>query len=81
MRRLFRRIYPFKITNQNLKTLIHAYLANTPLPAELVGIQIGQWDVHRVTDMKYLFSKCESFNEPLNDWNVSNVTDMRNMFF
>jgi len=37
-------------------------------------------DLSKVTDMGYMFGRCSSFNQPLNNWNVSSVTDMRSMF-
>jgi surface protein len=41
---------------------------------------IGEWDVSKVTDMKYMFEKATSFNQPIGKWNVSKVTDMSYMF-
>ena len=33
-----------------------------------------------ITDMKFMFFRATSFNQPLNNWNVSNVTNMSKMF-
>lgn len=41
---------------------------------------IGSWDVSNITDMGYLFSEMDDFNEPLDQWNVSNVENMEYMF-
>jgi surface protein len=40
----------------------------------------NNWDVSSVTDMSFMFSDTEAFNQPLNNWNVSNVTSMSSMF-
>ena len=37
-------------------------------------------DLSKVTNMQAMFSRCTSFNQPLNNWDVSKVTDMRRMF-
>jgi len=37
-------------------------------------------DLSKVTNMSGMFSRCISFNHPLNNWNVSKVTDMNCMF-
>ena len=41
---------------------------------------IASPDLSQVTDMRYMFSGCASFNQPLNNWDVSKVTDMCDMF-
>ena len=43
-------------------------------------IDISNWDVSNVTNMKYMFFKCNKFNQDISNWNVSNVTDMTGMF-
>ena len=42
--------------------------------------EINNWDVSKVTDMRWMFHGAESFNQPLNNWNVSKVTRMSYMF-
>ena len=37
-------------------------------------------DTSNVTDMSYMFSFAESFNQPIENWDTSNVTDMSDMF-
>lgn len=37
-------------------------------------------DLSQVTDMSWMFSQCESLNQPLNHWDVSNVTNMSFLF-
>ena len=34
-----------------------------------------------VTNMRGMFIRAESFNQPLNKWNVSKVTNMEEMFY
>ena len=46
---------------------------------ESVG-DISNWDVSKVTNMQYMFFKCNKFNQDISNWNVSNVTDMTGMF-
>ena len=41
---------------------------------------ISNWDVSNVTNMRWMFYRAHSFNQPLNNWNVSNVTNMMYMF-
>ena len=40
---------------------------------------IEEWNVSRVTDMRYLFKETD-FNDDLSNWDVSSVTDMFGMF-
>ena len=42
--------------------------------------EIGSWDVTKITNMSYLFSKFNYFNEDISNWNVSNVSYMNSMF-
>ena len=44
------------------------------------NVDISDWDVSNVTDMRYMFAGCESFNQPLDKWNVSNVIYMNHKF-
>jgi len=37
-------------------------------------------DLRQITDMSYMFSECQAFNQPLNNWDVSQVTSMSSMF-
>merc|ERR1719174_2171065 len=41
---------------------------------------ISNWDVSRVTDMKYMLKGATSFNIDISNWDVSRVTDMHSMF-
>ena len=42
---------------------------------------ISNWDVSKITDMSYLFSYKDSWNnDDISKWDVSNVTDMSHMF-
>ncbi len=42
--------------------------------------RMNEWDVSNITDMSYLFSYINNFNEDIGDWDVSNVTNMESMF-
>ena len=44
------------------------------------GSSIGQWDVSNVTDMGFMFSEANNFNQDIGSWDVSSVTDMSGMF-
>ena len=44
------------------------------------NIDISEWDVSNVTNMKDMFYGCNNFNSNLSEWDVSKVTDMRFMF-
>ena len=44
---------------------------------EYVNIQ----DTSGVTDMKQMFHRAISFNQPIGNWDTSNVTDMLKMFY
>jgi surface protein len=71
------------INNSNIKQFVKDYINGKKqnLPVELRNISLNDWDVSNVTDMSYMFSEFEDFNQPLNNWNVSNVTDMSRMFY
>ena len=38
-------------------------------------------DLTKVTDMRFMFRGCSTFNQPLEKWDVSKVTDMEEMFY
>lgn len=44
---------------------------------------INDWDVSNVTDMRSMFSRCKSFNQPLDKWHdkLTQVKFMNRMFF
>ena len=44
-------------------------------------IDISEWDVSNVTNMRSMFEECYEFNSDLSKWNVSKVKDMHAMFF
>ena len=41
---------------------------------------VSKWDVHNVTDMRFMFRNCADFNCDISGWDVSNVCDMKGMF-
>ena len=41
---------------------------------------LDSWDVSNVTDMSYMFSYADVFNQDIGNWDVSSVTDMSYMF-
>ena len=43
--------------------------------------KIETWDISHITDMSYLFSEYNKFNENISEWDTSNVTDMSYMFY
>ena len=43
-------------------------------------INLNNWNVSNVTDMKKMFCAAFVFNQDIGSWNVSNVTNMRDMF-
>ena len=45
------------------------------------NINISEWDVSNVENMKYMFYECTNFNSDLSNWDVSNVENMRSMFY
>ena len=42
---------------------------------------ISNWDVSNVTNMRFMFYGCKSFNKDISNWDVSNVNDMNYMFY
>jgi surface protein len=50
---------------------INAYVFNS---------DISQWDVSKVTNMRYMFFHATAFNRDISSWDVSKVTDMNDMF-
>ena len=47
---------------------------------ENINIDVSNWNVHNVKNMKGMFFEYNSFNCDLSGWDVSNVTDMSFMF-
>ena len=45
------------------------------------NIDISNWDVSNVENMRYMFQNCTNFNSDLSNWDVSNVTHMYSMFY
>ena len=41
---------------------------------------IGEWDVSRVTDMSFMFSNANSFNDDISKWDTSRTYHMTQMF-
>ena len=73
-------IPPF--TNDTLRRAVQDYLAGGASKRrirEKYG-EINNWDVSKVTNMRWMFEDATSFNQPLNKWNVSKVTYMNGMF-
>ena len=78
---------PKPIDNTNINRLVVEYFdrGDTDTTRQRVIDNYGtinEWDVGKVTDMSFLFSRLEDrFNENISNWNVSNVTCMDYMFF
>jgi len=68
-----------EFNNKTLRIAVKLYLENEKEGEEKYG-HINTWNVSGVTDMSYMFSGANAFNQPLSNWNVSNVTDMIFMF-
>jgi surface protein len=41
---------------------------------------LNNWDVSKVTTMRYMFYGAKAYNQPMDNWDVSKVTDMDSMF-
>lgn len=88
---IYTRPYPFH-TRQGLLDAIDEYFFTNKDKAWRQYGDIGTWDVSRITDMTYLFSKdgdggsvakaalTENELGGISNWNVSNVTNMEAMF-
>lgn len=53
---------------------------NSKTGLDVQNIDISEWDVSRVKNMKNMFYDCRLFNSDLSKWDVSNVEDMFGMF-
>ena len=71
-----------KLTNATIKRAVRDYLNGGARKQRVVTKygEINNWDVSKVTNMKFMFEGAVSFNQPLNNWNVSNVKGMGGMF-
>ena len=71
-----------KLTNATIKRAVRDYLNGGARKQRVVTKygEINNWDVSKVTDMRWMFHGAESFNQPLNNWNVSKVMYMGHMF-
>jgi surface protein len=65
---------PGVIRNDNIRRWIDRWESSQ------VSVPIGEWNVSGVTDMEWLFTLKDEFNEDISRWDVSNVTNMANMF-
>ena len=68
-----------EFNNETIRIAVNLYTRNEKEGEEKYG-HINTWNVSNVTDMSYMFSGANAFNQPLSNWNVSNVTDMIFMF-
>ena len=66
--------YTFSDISNNTAVTNHSTVINT------YG-EISYWNVSKITDMSFLFSNIEDFNEDISGWDVSNVTNMNFMFY
>ena len=76
---ILRSRHPLKFDNETLRVARDLYIQDT-IKAEKQYGPIVCWDVSSVTDMKFMFDGCKSFNADLSDWDVSSVTGMIAMF-
>ena len=80
----------YPLTDNVIRRAVERYFSPDPRQKNSVLQRFGKienWDVSRVTDMRWMFSvesldsvDRKSFNQPLNNWNVSRVTNMDSMF-
>ena len=68
-----------EFNNETIRIAVKLYVKNEKEGEEKYG-HINTWNVSGVTNMSYMFSGTNSFNQPLSNWNVSNITDMHGMF-
>ena len=75
------------INVSNIKDMSHLFDATDACSGydgnpifETFNGDISLWDVSNVTNMSFMFIKCEKFNCDLSQWNVSNVRNMKAMF-
>jgi surface protein len=59
------------------QNLTHAFYESSNLGD--IG-DMNSWNVSHVTDMSFMFSWADSFNQPIGSWNVSSVKNMNGMF-
>ena len=76
---ILRSRHSFKFDNETLREAVKLYNQDTKQAEEKYG-PIACWDVSQVTNMKFMFEGCETFNADLSQWDVSSVTDMKFMF-
>ena len=64
-----------KLTNATIKRAVRDYLNGGARKQRVVTKygEINNWDVSKVTDMRWMFVNARSFNQPLNNWNVSKL--------
>jgi hypothetical protein len=65
--------------NGDIKTAVNLWCSD-PDAAEKKYGHISKWDLSRVTNMDYLFSGKNTFNDNIRAWDVSRVTSMKFMF-
>ena len=68
-----------ELLSRYIHELSHGHINDDELPEDLIDVQIGDWDVSRVTNMDFLFAE-RHFDEPIGGWDVSNVESMEGMF-
>ena len=68
-----------RFTNETLRNVVHLWCHDRAVALRLYG-HINDWDVHRVTNMAFLFNHKPNFNDRIDRWDVRNVTSMENMF-
>jgi surface protein len=68
-----------KINNKTIGTAVNEWFKNSKNAENIYG-HISRWDTSEVTDMRRLFYRKTSFNQPIGDWDVSKVINMEEMF-
>jgi surface protein len=68
-----------KFNNETLRAAVKEWLDDESKAEKKYG-HISDWDTSEVKNMREIFYKAESFNQPLEKWDVSYVTHMSRMF-
>ena len=71
------------LNNETIRVVVKYYLEGGETRNAIIKKYgpIRDWNTSDVTDMSYLFSDYNYFNQPIGEWDVSSVTNMEGMFY